>query len=67
MTVATALNYAPLPGCDFGRVVTGFDPAAQTPETMKEIEDALYRVRGSLWYSIGAVLMIARCSRVSGD
>lgn len=43
--MTNALAYKPLPGCSFGRVVSGFDPAAQTPETMKEIEEALYRVR----------------------
>ncbi|CAK9785876.1 Clavaminate synthase-like protein [Cutaneotrichosporon oleaginosum] len=42
MTVAT-LSYAPLKGCDFGRVVSGFDPAQQTPEVMAEIQDALYK------------------------
>lgn len=54
MTVATSLNFAPLPGCKFGRVVSGFDPAQQTEETMKEVQDALYRVSIARGWAQGA-------------
>jgi hypothetical protein len=61
MTVAT-LSYAPLKGCAFGRVVSGFDPADQTPETMAEIQDALYKVCQPL-----AMLTAARRPRLPRD